>query len=194
MISAPPSFLSIKEGIKSSYLFMIKKDKLDNLFTLNYKKFWESCWIIFFINALVSALASYGIRSSFEIEVKATLLPKLLLITIIDITLFAIIVFYVFEKINKLDLFYRFIIPFNWIQAFQAIIMLNFTIFGLFLPPSIFIFFGFILVIWITFSLWRIGKEEIGLTGWGSAGMIILSVLTEAGIGLLSRYLSNTLS
>ena len=193
MISAPPSFFSIKEGIKSSYLFMIKKEKVDNLFTLNYQKFWESCWIIFFINALVSALASYGIRSSFEIEVKATLLPKLLLITTIDITLFAIIVFYIFEKINKLEFFYRFIIPFNWIQAFQAIIMLTFTIFGLFLPPSIFIFFGFILVIWITFSLWRIGKEEIGLTGWVAAGMIILSVLTEAGIGLFSRYLSNTL-
>ena len=193
MISAPPSFMTIKEGIKSSFLFMTKKDNVSNLFILNTQKFWESCWIIFFINALVSALASYGIRSSFEMDVKATLLPKLLLITIIDITLFAIIVFYIFEKINKLDLFFKFIIPFNWIQATQAIVMLTFTIFGLLLPPSIFIFFGFALVIWITFSLWRIGKEEIGLTGWGAAGMIILSVLTEAGIGLFSRYLSKTL-
>ncbi len=192
MISAPPSFFSIKEGIRSSYLFMIKKDNVENLFVLNAQKFWESCWIIFFINALVSALASYGIKSGFETDIKAMLLPKLLLITIIDITLFAIIVFYIFEKINKLDLFLKFIIPFNWIQATQAIIMLVFTIFGLFLPPSIFIFFGFALVIWITFSLWRVGKEEIGLTGWGAAGMIILSVLTEGGIALFSRYLSKT--
>ena len=190
MISAPPSFFSIKEGIKSSYLFMIKKERVDNLFTLNYQKFWESCWIIFFINALVSALASYGIRSSFEIEVKATLLPKLLLITTIDITLFAIIVFYIFEKINKLEFFYRFIIPFNWIQAFQAFIMLSFTFFGLFLPASIFLFFGFALIIFVTFALWRLGKDEVGFSGWGAAGLIILSVLTEGGIGLISRSVS----
>ena len=69
-------------------------------------------------------------------------------------------------------------------------IMLGFTFFGLFLPASIFIFFGFGLVIWITFSLWRIGKEEIGLSGWGAAGIIVLSVITEASIGIFSRYIS----
>ena len=68
--------------------------------------------------------------------------------------------------------------------------MLSFTIFGLFLPASIFIFIGFGLVVWVTYSLWRIGKEEIGLTGWSAAGIIILSVITEASIGLISRYIS----
>ena len=194
MISAPPSFLNIKEGLISSCRFMAKKDKIKNLFVLDDQKFWESCWIVFFINALVSILASYGIRSNFDVELKANLLPKLLLITIIDITLFAILVYYIFEKIEKSNDFFKFIIPFNWIQALQAIMMLGFTLFGLLLPASIFIFFGFFLVVWVTYSLWRIGKEEIGLTGWGAAGMIILSVLTEAGIGLFSRYLSNFLN
>ena len=68
--------------------------------------------------------------------------------------------------------------------------MLSFTVVGLFLPASIFIFIGFGLVVWVTYSLWRIGKEEIGLTGWSAAGIIILSVVTEASIGLISRYIS----
>jgi hypothetical protein len=58
------------------------------------------------------------------------------------------------------------------------------------LPPSIFVFFSLGLVIWVTFSLWRIGKEEVGLTGWGATGMIFLSVASEAGLGMLSRALS----
>ena len=190
MISAPPSFLNIKEGIRSSLNFMMKKDNVSNLFSLNIKKFWESCWILFFINALVSILASYGIKSTFEVDLKANLLPKLMLITIIDIVLFSILVFHIFEKINKHEEYFKYIIPFNWLQATQAMIMLGFTFFGLFLPASIFIFFGFGLVIWITFSLWRIGKEEIGLSGWGAAGIIVLSVITEASIGLFSRYIS----
>ena len=190
MISSPPSFYKIKKGVISSFNFMMKKDKVKNLFALNINSFWESCWIVFFINALVAALASYGIKSSFEVSLKASLLPKLMLITIIDIALFSILVFYIFEKINKQDEFFRYIIPFNWIQASQAIIMLSFTIFGLFLPASIFIFIGFGLVVWVTYSLWRIGKEEIGLTGWSAAGIIILSVITEASIGLISRYIS----
>ena len=190
MISSPPSFYKIKKGVISSFNFMMKKDKGKNLFVLNINGFWESCWIVFFINALVAALASYGIKSSFEVSLKASLLPKLMLITIIDIALFSILVFYIFEKINKQDEFFRYIIPFNWIQASQAIIMLSFTIFGLFLPASIFIFIGFGLVVWVTYSLWRIGKEEIGLTGWSAAGIIILSVITEASIGLISRYIS----
>ena len=190
MITAPPSFYKIKKGINSSFNFMMKKDKIKNLFVLNINTFWESCWIVFFINALVSALASYGIKTSFEVSLKASLLPKLMLITIIDIALFSILVFYIFEKLNKEDQFFRYMIPFNWIQASQAIIMLSFTIFGLFLPASIFIFIGFGLVVWVTYSLWRIGKDEIGLTGWGAAGIIILSVITEASIGLISRYIS----
>ena len=190
MISAPPSFLNIKEGIRSSLNFMMKKDNVSNLFSLNTKSFWESCWILFFINALVSILASYGIKSTFVVDLKANLLPKLMLVTIIDIVLFSILVFYIFEKINKHEEYFKYIIPFNWLQATQAMIMLGFTFFGLFLPASIFIFFGFGLVIWITFSLWRIGKEEIGLSGWGAAGIIVLSVITEASIGLFSRYIS----
>ena len=193
MISPPPSFFNIKIGVTASFNFMMKKDKIKNLFILNIDKFWESCWILFFINALVSILASYGIKSTFEVDLKANVLPKLILITIIDIMLFSILVFYVFQKMEKKNDFFRYIIPFNWIQATQAIIMLIFTLFGLFLPAAVFIFFGFGLVIWITFSLWRIGKEEIGLTGWGAAGIIVLSVLTEAGIGLFSRYLSKLL-
>jgi len=58
------------------------------------------------------------------------------------------------------------------------------------MPPSIFVFFSIGLIIWVTFSLWRIGKEEVGLTGWGATGMIFLSVFTEASLGMLSRTLS----
>ena len=118
------------------------------------------------------------------------ILPRLLLITVIDICLFSILVNLIFEKIGKPDAFFKFIIPFNWIQSFQAIVMLSFAVLGLILPPSIFVFLSMGLIIWVTFSLWRIGKEEIGLTGWGATGMIFLSVATEAGLGMLSRYLS----
>ena len=57
-------------------------------------------------------------------------------------------------------------------------------------PPSVFLFFGFAIIILVTFSLWRIGKEEIDFSGWGATGLIILSVCTEAGISLMSRFLS----
>jgi len=193
MISPPPSFYQIKEGVIASFTFMRKKDQIKNLFLLNNESFWHSCWIVFFVNALVAVLASYGIKSTFEVDLKFVLLPKLILITIIDITLFSLLVFYVFEKIKKSDQFLKYIIPFNWIQASQAIMMLFFTIFSLVLPPSIFLIFGFALVVWVTISLWRIGKDEVGLTGWGAAGMIILSVITEAGIGLFSRYISKVI-
>ena len=142
MISPPPSFIDIKNGFKSSFDFIRRKSNVDNLFELDNEKFWQSCWIVFFINALVAVLASYGIKASFDISMKANLLPKLLLITVIDISLFAILIYYIFKNLNKDNLFFKFIIPFNWIQAFQAFIMLSFTFFGLFLPATIFLFFG----------------------------------------------------
>ena len=58
---------------------------------------------------------------------------------------------------------------------------------------SIFVFFGIGVVIWVTFSLWRIGKEEVGLSGWGATGMIFLSVVIEASLGMFSRSLSMTM-
>ncbi len=193
MINPPPSPFVVKDGFVSAFKFMSKKDSVSRVFKLNNNGFWDSCWIVFFVNAVVSTLASYGIKANLDGDIQSGILPRLLLITVIDICLFSILVNTIFEKIGKGELFYKFIIPFNWIQSFQAILMLSFAILGLILPPSIFVFFGIGVVIWVTFSLWRIGKEEVGLSGWGATGMIFLSVVIEASLGMFSRSLSMTM-
>jgi len=193
LINPPPSPFVVKDGFVSAFKFMTKKDRISSVFNLNNNGFWDSCWIVFFVNAVVSTLASYGIKANLDGDIQNGILPRLLLITVIDICLFAILVNTIFERIGKGDAFYKFIIPFNWIQSFQAVLMLSFAILGLILPPSIFVFFGIGVVIWVTFSLWRIGKEEVGLSGWGATGMIFLSVVIEASLGMFSRSLSMTL-
>jgi len=193
LINPPPSPFVVKDGFVSAFKFMTKKDRISSVFNLNNNGFWDSCWIVFFVNAVVSTLASYGIKANLDGDIQSGILPRLLLITVIDICLFAILVNTIFERIGKGDAFYKFIIPFNWIQSFQAVLMLSFAILGLILPPSIFVFFGIGVVIWVTFSLWRIGKEEVGLSGWGATGMIFLSVVIEASLGMFSRSLSMTL-
>ena len=193
MIKFPPNPFVIKDGFFFAFQFMSKKGNSSQLFNLNLNGFWDSCWIVFFVNAVVSTLASYGIKANIDGDIQSGILPRLLLITIIDICLFSILVNTIFEKIGKGDKFFKFIIPFNWIQSFQAILMLSFAVLGLILPPSIFVFFGILVVIWVTFSLWRVGKEEVGLTGWGATGMIFLSVIIEASLGMFSRSLSMTI-
>ena len=193
MIKFPPNTFIIKDGFFSAFQFMSRRGNSSELFNLNLNGFWDSCWIVFFVNAVVSTLASYGIKANIDGDIQSGILPRLLLITIIDICLFSILVNTIFEKIGKGDKFFKFIIPFNWIQSFQAILMLSFAVLGLILPPSIFVFFGIMVVIWVTFSLWRIGKEEVGLTGWGATGMIFLSVIIEASLGMFSRSLSMTI-
>ena len=190
MINPPPHPSVVKNGIVSAFKFMSKKSNVTSVFNLNASGFWDSCWTVFLINAVVSTLASYGIKANIDGDFQNGILPRLLLITIIDICLFSILVNTIFEKIGKPDAFYKFIIPFNWIQSFQAIVMLLFAVLGLIFPPSVFVFVGIGVVIWVTFSLWRVGKEEIGLSGWGATGMIFLSVIIEASLGMLSRSLS----
>ena len=193
MINPPPSPFVVKDGFVSAFKFMSKKDKISSVFNLNNNGFLDSCWIVFFVNAVVSTLASYGIKANLDGDIQSGILPRLLLITVIDICLFSILVNTIFERIGKGDAFYKFIIPFNWIQSFQAVLMLSFAILGLILSPSIFVFFGIGVVIWVTFSLWRIGKEEVGLSGWGATGLIFLSVVIEASLGMFSRSLSITM-
>ena len=193
MIKFPPNPFVIKDGFFSAFQFMSKKGNSSQLFNLNLNGFWDSCWIVFFVNAIVSTLASYGIKANIDGDIQSGRLPRLLLITIIDICLLSILVNTILQKIGKGDKFFNFIVPFNWIQSFQAILMLSFAVLGLILPPSIFVFFGIMVVIWVTFSLWRIGKEEVGLTGWGATGMIFLSVIIEASLGMFSRSLSMTI-
>ena len=190
MIKPPPHPVAFKDGLVSAFMFMSKKESVGKVFTLNSNTFWDSCWIVFFVNAVVSTLASYGIKANIDGDIQNGILPRLLLITIIDICLFSILVNTIFEKIGNPNAFYKFIIPFHWIQSFQAVIMLIFAVLGLIFPPSIFIFFGIGIVIWVTYSLWRVGKEEVGLSGWGATGMIFLSVCLEASLGMFSRSLS----
>lgn len=141
MINPPPSPFIVKDGFISAFTFMSKKNNVSGAFNLNKNGFWDSCWVVFFVNAVVSSIASYGLKANIEGDLESGILPRLLLITVIDICLFSILVNMIFEKIGKANSFYKFIIPFNWIQSFQAIIMLTFAMLGLVFPPSIFVFF-----------------------------------------------------
>ena len=113
MINPPPHPMAFKAGMISAFRFMSKKDRVNNVFQLNKNGFWDSCWIVFFINAVVSILASYGLKANIDGDMQNGILPRLLLITVIDICLFSIIVNFIFEKIGKPEAFYKFIIPFK---------------------------------------------------------------------------------
>ena len=60
MINPPPNPNVIKDGIVSAFKFMSKRNNVTSVFNLNSNGFWDSCWTVFLINAVVSALASYG--------------------------------------------------------------------------------------------------------------------------------------
>mgnify|MGYP003317992209 CR=1 FL=1 len=40
-------------------MFMSKKESVSGVFKLNSSAFWDSCWIVFFVNAVVSTLAPW---------------------------------------------------------------------------------------------------------------------------------------
>ena len=101
LINPPPSPFIVKNGFISAFTFMSKKNNVSGAFNLNKNGFWDSCWTVFLINAVVSALASYGIKANLDGDIQSGILPRLLLITIIDICLFSILVNTIFQKIGK---------------------------------------------------------------------------------------------
>ena len=109
MINPPPSPFIVKDGFVSAFTFMSKKNNVSGAFNLNKNGFWDSCWIVFFVNAVVSSIASYGLKANIEGDLESGILPRLLLITVIDICLFSILVNMIFEKIGKANSFYKFI-------------------------------------------------------------------------------------
>ena len=92
MINPPPSPFIVKDGFVSAFTFMSKKNNVSGAFNLNKNGFWDSCWIVFFVNAVVSSIASYGLKANIEGDLESGILPRLLLITVIDICLFSILV------------------------------------------------------------------------------------------------------
>ena len=78
MINPPPHPMAFKAGMISAFRFMSKKDRVNNVFQLNKNGFWDSCWIVFFINAVVSILASYGLKANIDGDMQNGILPRLL--------------------------------------------------------------------------------------------------------------------
>ena len=105
MIKPPPHPVVFKDGLVSAFMFMSKKESVSGVFKLNSSTFWDSCWMVFFVNAVVSTLASYGIKANIDGDIQNGILPRLLLITIIDICLFSILVNTIFEKLVNQTLF-----------------------------------------------------------------------------------------
>ncbi len=185
MISPPPSFIDIKNGFKSSFDFIRRKNNVDNLFKLDNEKFWQSCWIVCIINILAFVLAFQANKAAFYTLFVDNIIAKLALIIFIDVMLYAIIVFFIFQNVKKENLFLKYIIPFNWIQALKQLIILLLVFSVAFLPLFLVRFIQFFTIIIVVFTLWRLGKEEIILSGWGSVGMILLSGFVQMTIIIL---------
>ena len=78
MINPPPSPFVVKDGFVSAFKFMSKKDNVNSIFKLNNNGFWDSCWIVFFVNAVVSTLASYGIKANLDGNIQSGILLSLI--------------------------------------------------------------------------------------------------------------------
>ena len=193
MISLPPTFSEIKNSLTSAYKYLSKQDEAANLFVFNNKKFWDSVWIAFLVNsfAIAITLNNPGIQAIIKLlpGIKVSLYTGIF-ICLTHVILFSILIYYILDSIKKQNFFFNYIIPFHWLDVLYKLIGFVLIFFG-FVNPQIIGVIHILLGFWVFYIFWSLGKE-IGLTGIGSFGILILSKLLEQGLFVFFGYISKT--
>ena len=181
MINLPPNPSIIKNGISSTLQFMLKKSKALDLFSLNIKDFWNCFWVLFILNAFTYALTAIILQKILKFE-DDLLIVKFAIMTVVQISLYSIAVNRLLILQKKEGSFFQYIIPFYWLQITQSFLGLVLAVLALFFPGGIIFLLKICLVIWFLYSVWRLGKHEIGFSDREIIGFICLNYFIDLSV------------
>ena len=172
MLNLSPT--SLFKNIAAAWRLAMGRGTVKALFEISPSAFWQSVWGAFILHLLSTSFAS----SVFGLDV----FLRLSLISLISTLAYIWLVHFLMTRIGKADVFLEFIIPYQWLNALQAILFGGIAVIVLVAPGAGLHFLVIPIVIWMIFRIWKLAKQVMGISGGLAVGFIMARIFLDSAV------------
>ena len=172
----------ILANLRAAFRYAIGRGRPDELFDASLAHFWQSVWGPWIIHLLATSFASqiFGLTGFI----------KLSIIALISSVAYIIMVSFMMGRIGKSERFLAFIIPYQWLTAFQAACFGMIALLVMMAPNSNAHLLTIPVVIWLLIRTWYLIKDVMAITGGLAVGFILARILLDMVVNFASGIIA----
>ena len=145
--------LAVFKCLQSTLQMMLGKKTPEAAFDISENGLWQVILVSWIISGIVSVIPIQAIGWNF--------FPLFLATALVSLLLYVLLVYYFLLRINKVNLFLKFIIPYLWLSIMQMIFFAAITILSTTTGISAFSIFSIPALIWVLYWLIRIARQQL---------------------------------
>ena len=172
----------ILANLRAAFRYAMGRGKPEDLFETSLSHFWQSVWGPWIIHLLATSFASqiFGLTG----------FVKLSIIALISSVAYIIMVSFMMERIGKAEEFLAFIIPYQWLTAFQAACFGFIALLVMIAPATNAHLLTIPVVIWLLVRTWYLIKDVMGIAGGLAVGFILARIFLDMVVNFASGIIA----
>ena len=178
MQTNPYSPHSVVQCLTSAFDVVAGRVKPDEVFDYSAYGFWQAAfgnWILGIVLAIFPLIA-LGVK----------FIVLFVIISLVSILLYALMVWHALVWMGKADRFTRFLVPYLWVGALQVVLFGLITIAMQMTGIGILQIVILPVAIWILIWLFRLARDQIGVSTFVAICFVVSRFAVELAIGLLA--------
>ena len=164
--------------LHAAFLYVIGKGKPSQLFTIDKTALWQAVWGGWIIHILATSFATSLVGIAY--------FAKLSLVSLVSSLGYILLVHFMMSRIEKEKYFLKFIIPYQWLTAFQAVCFGVIALIVMIFPNANAHILVIPVLLWIVFRTWQLIRDEMKITGGLAVGFILARILLDGAINIAS--------
>ena len=168
--------LTVFKCLQSTLQMMLGKKTPEAAFDISENGLWQVILVSWIISGIVSVIPIQAIGWNF--------FPLFLATALVSLLLYVLLVYYFLLRINKVNLFLKFIIPYLWLSIMQMIFFAAITILSTTTGISAFSIFSIPALIWVLYWLIRIARQQLDVNRFVAFGFLAGKIFIETILGV----------
>ena len=168
--------LTVFKCLQSTLQMMLGKKTPEAAFDISENGLWQVILVSWILSGIVSVIPIQAIGWNF--------FPLFLATALVSLLLYVLLVYYFLLRINKVNLFLKFIIPYLWLSIMQMIFFAAITILSTTTGISAFSIFSIPALIWVLYWLIRIARQQLDVNRFVAFGFLAGKFFIETILGV----------
>ena len=178
MQTPPPSQPSAIQCLISAFDLVVGRVRADDVFDYSAYGFWQAVLANWILGLVLAAIPLFALGVDFVV--------LFVIISLVSILLYCLLVWHALVWMGRADRFLRFLVPYLWVGALQVVLFGLITVAMQMTGVGLLQILILPVAVWILIWLFRLARDQIGLTAFAAVCFVVGRFAVEVVVGLLA--------
>lgn len=178
MQTNPYSPHSVIRCLISAFDVIAGRVKADDVFDYSAYGFWQAVFGNWILGLVLAVVPLFALGADFVV--------LFMIISLVSLLLYCLLVWHALVWMGRADRFLRFLVPYLWVGALQVVLFGLITIAMQMTGVGLLQILVLPVVVWILIWLFRLARDQIGITAFAAVCFVVGRFGVEVVVGLLA--------